>query len=437
MTASPSAGPASPPIRPFVVIWIGQAGSLLGSQLVQFALVWWLTKTTGSATVLALASLAALLPQILIGPVAGALVDRWSRRAIMIAADAVIAVATLILAGLFWLDVATVWQIYAMLLLRATGAAFHWPAMQASTTLMVPEKHLSRVAGLNQALAGLAGIIIPPMGALALEFLPMQAILIIDVATAIPAIASLLAITIPQPAHTAEQAGSQPSLVADIREGLQFILSWRALLMLAVIGILVNMLGRAAGSLMPLLVAQHFAGGAVQFGWLQSASGMGLLLGGLILSIWGGFRRRVVTQMLALMLDGLAIIAIGLSPAEAFGLVLVVIFCSGLLEAIALGLSGAIAQAIIPPVMQGRVFALLLSATLGLAPLGLLVAGPTADRFGVQVWWVLTGVIITAMGAGALCIPAIVHIEDATGAYVRSEVEDTNRDQGDAGAGQR
>jgi DHA3 family macrolide efflux protein-like MFS transporter len=88
------------------------------------------------------------------------------------------------------------------------------------------------------------------------------------------------------------------------------------------------------------------------------------------------------------------------------------IFVSGLLEAIVLGLSGAIAQAIIPPVMQGRVFALLLSATQGLAPLGLLLAGPTADAFGVGFWWLLTGVVITAMGAAALCVPAIVCIED-------------------------
>jgi DHA3 family macrolide efflux protein-like MFS transporter len=419
-------------MRPFFVIWSGQALSLLGSQLVQFALVWWLTKATGSATVLALASLAALLPQILIGPVAGALVDRWSRRAIMIVADAAIALATLVLAGLFWLNLAEVWQIYALLLLRASGAAFHWPAMQASTTLLVPEKQLSRVAGLNQTLAGVAGIVIPPLGALAMDVLPMQGILAIDVATAIPAIVALLLIAIPQPARTStpETASHPLSVLRDLRAALQFILSWKALLMLATIGVAINMLGRAAGSLLPLLVVQHFHGGAVELGWLESTAGIGTLLGGVILGVWGGFRRRVVTQMLALILDGLAIIAIGLSPPEAFGLAVVVICFSGLLEAIALGLSGAIAQAIIPPVMQGRVFALLLSVTQGLAPLGLLLAGPTADTFGVQVWWVLTGVVIVAMGAGAVCVPAIVHIEDEASEPIRSGAADADSDRG-------
>ena len=182
--------------------------------------------------------------------------------------------------------------------------------------------------------------------------------------------------------------------------------------MLAAIGIVINMLGRAAGSLLPLLVAQHFRGGAAEFAWLESMAGIGTVLGGVVLGIWGGFRRRVVTQMLALILDGLAIIAIALCAPEAFGLAVGLIFVSGLLEAIALGLSGAIAQAIIPPAMQGRVFALLLSATQGLAPLGLLLAGPTAEAFGIRFWWLLTGVVITAMGAAALCVPAIVHIED-------------------------
>ena len=414
MTNISSDGRESPSMRPFFIIWIGQAFSLLGSQLVQFAIVWWLTRMTGSATMLALATLAALLPQILIGPFAGALVDRWSRRTVMIVADTAIALATLGLAVLFWLNLAAVWSIYVLLLIRATGAAFHWPAMQASTPLMVPQKHLSRVAGLNQTLSGLAGILIPPLGALAIEVLPMQSVLAIDVITAIPAIVPLLFIAIPQPARmiTPETAGRKPSLWADMREGLRFVLNWKALMLLAVIGVMINMLGRAAASLTPILVMQHFKGGALQLGWWQSAAGAGTVIGGLILGVWGGFRRRVVTQMLALVLDGLVIIGIGLSPKEAFGLAVVFIFFVGILEAIALGAGGAMFQVLVPPEVQGRVFSLLISASQGLAPLGLLVAGPTADALGVSFWYVLTGIMILVMGASALLVPAIVHIED-------------------------
>jgi MFS transporter, DHA3 family, macrolide efflux protein len=141
-------------MAPFFTIWTGQAFSLLGSQLVQFALIWWLTKTTGSATVLATASLVGLLPQVLLSPVAGAMVDRWSRRAIMMLSDGTVALATLALAGLFLSGRVEIWQVYLAMLVRAMAGSFHWPAMQASTSLMVPKENLARVQGVNQILMG-------------------------------------------------------------------------------------------------------------------------------------------------------------------------------------------------------------------------------------------------------------------------------------------
>jgi DHA3 family macrolide efflux protein-like MFS transporter len=409
-------------MRPFFIIWTGQAFSLLGSQLVQFGIVWWLTKTTGSPTMLAMATLAALLPQILIGPFAGALVDRWNRRTVMIVADSGIALATLVLAILFWLKIAGVWYVYVLLLIRATGAAFHWPAMTASTTLMVPGKYLARIAGLNQTLSGVAAIFIPPLGALAIEVLSLQGVLLIDVATAIPAVVTLLFIAIPQPprAVAPETAARKPSLWTNMREGWDFVWNWKALLMLAVIAIMINMLGRAAASLSPLLVLQHFEGGPLELGWWQSAIGIGSVMGGVVLGVWGGFKRRVVTQNLALAVDGLAIVVIALCPKEAFLLAVVSVFFVAFLETMALGLGGAIFQTTVPPEMQGRVFSLLMSVTQALAPLGLLLAGPTAEAFGVPFWWVLTGIIITVMGTSALFVPAIVHIEDRAYPPLRS-----------------
>lgn len=236
----------------------------------------------------------------------------------------------------------------------------------------------------------------------------MQSVLAIDVATALPAIVALSLITIPQTARTGKPGGANrlPSVLADMREGLDFIMHWRAFMLLVVIGIAINMLGRAGAALLPLLVTRHFTGGVAEFGWLQSAEGIGAVIGGVVLGVWGGFRWRIVTQMLSLALDGLAIIVIGLTPREVFPLAV------GLLESLVLGLGGAIFQAIVPPEVQGRVFALVISATQALAPLGLLLAGPTVDAVGVQFWWLLTGAVITAMGAGALCVPTIVRIED-------------------------
>lgn len=411
-SAGPEPAPApAPPMAPFLVIWGGQAFSLLGSHLVQFAIVWWLSASSNSATVLAYASLVALLPQIIIASFAGALVDRWSRRRILIGADSAIALATLLLALLFHLDAIRLWHVYALLFVRATGAAFHWPAMQASTALMVPNRHLARVGGLNHTLVGLASIVIPPLGALAVVVLPMQGILAIDVVTALIAIVPLLFIAIPRPTR-AVTAGRRPTVLADMRAGLRYILLWRGLLLLTIMAVLINLLGRAAGSLAPILVMRDLGGGALELGAFQSAGGIGGVLGGITLGIWGGSRRRMASALLTLALDGLVMAVVGLSPATAFPLVIAMVLASGFLETLVFGLMGAAGQAVIPPEVQGRVFSLHSALANLAAPLGLLIAGPVADALSVQFWWLITGVVIGLIGAGGLLMPSVVGFEE-------------------------
>jgi DHA3 family macrolide efflux protein-like MFS transporter len=413
--------------RRYFTIWTGQAFSLLGSQLVQFAMTWWLARKTGSATVLALATLAALLPQILIGPFAGALCDRWDRRAVMIAADIWIALATLVLVVLFWSDRVTLPVIYVLLLVRATGTALQWPAMLASTTLMVPDEQLARIAGLDQMLSGLRNVVVPPLGALAMETMPMQSILLIDFATAIPALVSLLLVAIPRPVYKLPREGlhARPSILSDLRDGLTFIIRWRGLTYLTLIGLIVGVLGRAAASLTPLMISQHFGGGALQLGWWQSSYGIGCVVGGLVLGISAGFGRRMLTSMLALMLDGLVCILIGVVSREWFALTIAAMGMLGILEAMIFGLNGAIGQSIVPAEMQGRVFSLATSASLAAAPLGLVVAGPFADAFGVQVWWLISASIITVTGLIALHTPSLVRIEEEGGQLAQSKAKTT------------
>jgi DHA3 family macrolide efflux protein-like MFS transporter len=400
----------------FFVIWTGQAFSLVGSQLVQFALVWWLTKTTGSATVLAFATMMALLPQIVLGPMAGALVDRWNRRKVLVVADGGIALVTLLLAALYALGLVQVWHIYALMLIRAAGSAFHWPAMQASTTLLVPEKHLSRIAGLNQTIAGIANIGAPPLGALLLELLPMQGILAIDVVTAIIAIGPLVFISIPQPERAEDSAsgGAVASVVGDVRGGLRFVWGWRGMTLIIVVAMLLNLVGAPALSLLPIMVTEHFGGGAVEYAWLESGWGVGMVLGGLTLGVWGGFRRRMATAMLALALQGVAIFGTGLVRGNGFPLALGAIFFTGFMNPIINGSLVATIQGAVPPAMQGRVLTLLRSGALAMTPLGLAVAGPLADALSVQVWFLIAGVVTVAMGVGAFFVPAIMHIEDRT-----------------------
>jgi len=401
-------------MRRFCTIWGGQACSLIGSQLVQFALVWWLTRETGSATVLALAMLMAILPQVVISPFAGAVIDRWDRRLVMVLADAVVTLGVVVLAVLYALDAVEVWHVYALMLVRATGGAFHWPATQAATTLMVPNRHLARVAGLNQALYGLANIVAPPLGALLFEYLPMEGVLGVDVVTALLAILPLAATRIPEPRRRAEVPGASPirSVLADLSEALAFLRGWSGIMMVMVLAMVVNLLLTPAISLEPLLITNHFQGGAIHLAWLQSAFGAGLIAGGLALSVWGGFRRRLVTGLSALILMGVGITVVGLVPSGAFLVAVGAMLFAGFMSPIANGSLFALLQATVPPEMQGRVFTLMLSGTAAMSPVGLLVAGPLADLWGIQAWFLIAGVAMCVLGGAAFWVPAIRRIED-------------------------
>ena len=415
----------------FFTIWGGQIFSLLGSHLVQFALVWWLTDTTGSATVLAIGMMFALIPQIVATPFAGALVDRWNRRWVMIVADGGIALATAVLAVLFALDVIQIWHIYALVFVRSLGGAFHWATMQASTSMMVPEVHLTRVAGLNQTLAGVANIVSPPMGALLIVLIPMQGILAIDFVTAILAIVPLLFIAIPQPAPSGEREAERPHLLRDVVEGLRFLWHRSGLLVIIAIATILNLLAVPAFSLMPIYVKNHFGGGALQLATIQAMWGIGLIGGGLLLAAWGGFKRRIVTGMLALALQGIGIAVLGFTPAHLFWLAVGAALFAGLMNPIFNGSIMATLQTTVPHAMQGRVFALVLSGAQAMSPLGLAVAGPVADRFGIQLWYLLAGFASTAMGIAALFVPAVLRVE-STAKSLKDEEKAVDADAADA-----
>ena len=272
--------------RAFFTIWIGQSISLIGSMIVQFALVWWLTQTTGSATVLATATIVGLVPTILLGPLAGALVDRWNRRRVLIFADAAIALCTLVLVITSWAGVLATWQVFCALFLRALGGAFHWPAMQASTSLMVPRSMLSRLKGMDSALYGILRIAAPPAGAFLMWLMPLPAVLAVDIITAALAIGTLLLFKIPQPMRAnAGEVITLRLIWADVKVGMHYMVSWRGLVTIMLMGICINLLLSPFYTLLPFWVSKFFQGNAIQLGWIESASGIGIIVGGVVLSV--------------------------------------------------------------------------------------------------------------------------------------------------------
>ena len=398
----------------FFTIWGGQAVSLFGSSLVQFALVWYLTRETGSATVLATATLVALLPQIVLGPFAGALVDRWNRRIIMIVADSSIAVSTLLLAWLFATDQVQVWHVFAIMGIRSLGGAFHYPAMAASTSLMVPDKHLARVAGANQTLQGLLSIAAPPLGAILIETIFTQNVLLIDVVTAIFAVVPLFFIPIPQPQNQVEQANGErekTSYREDLRAGFRYVRQWPGLFWLIILAMMLNFLLSPTSALLPLVITKVFNGGAAELGWVESTFGIGVIVGGVLLSVWGGFKRRIITSALGVAGIGLSIAAIGFVPANLFWMLLVAHFFVGFSQVFANGPLNAIFQSSVAPEMQGRVFSLLGAGATAMMPIGLMIAGPLSDLVGIRFWYIFGGSVCVLMIIAAQFSSAIMNIE--------------------------
>jgi DHA3 family macrolide efflux protein-like MFS transporter len=413
-------------LRTFIIIWIGQAFSLFGSMLVQFALVWWLTQKTGSATILATASLVAYLPMVFLGPFAGAIVDRVNRKTVMILADALVALTTLALVFIAAYGQLAPWHIYIAMFIRSLGQAFHFPAMQASTSLLVPEKHLSRVAGINQALNGAMNIIAPPSGALLIGVLQLHWVLIIDILTAALAIIPLLIVYIPQPVQVLTSVGKPivGSILTEIKEGFLYVYRWKGLFYVLLFAVLINFLINPAFTLLPLLVTKHFHGTAIHYGWMESAIGIGIVIGGLGLGAWGGFRRKIFTSISGIAGMGIGALIIGFAPGNLYWVGIAGVFVLGIMNPIANGPFFALIQSKVDPGVQGRVMTMTSSITSGLTPLALIIAGPLADRFGIQTWFVLGGILCLVISILMRMLKVIYTLEDQSGNQVTNSIPD-------------
>ncbi|MCI0551440.1 MAG: MFS transporter, partial [Anaerolineae bacterium] len=247
----------------------------------------------------------------------------------------------------------------------------------------------------NQALYGGLNIISAPLGALLIAIVPMQGILGIDIGTALIAITILLFIRIPQPEKSTQ---TQSTFWQDFTAGFRYIIAWRGLVILLGLVMVINFFFSATEPLTPLLITNHFKGKAQQLAWWFSSFAIGTILGGFILGAWGGFKRKIVTAQVGLIIAGLATIIVGLISSELFWIGLAANTVAGLMLPIVNGSYGAMLQASIAPEMQGRVFAFILSAASFVSPIALMIAGPFADAFGIQLWFLIAGISCALMG---------------------------------------
>jgi DHA3 family macrolide efflux protein-like MFS transporter len=239
----------------------------------------------------------------------------------------------------------------------------------------------------------------------------LAGVMLIDVATAAIAIIPLLFVMIPQP--RSKQLDEEPSSYwTDLREGFSYVMNWKGLVALIGMAVVIKIALTPAFSLMPLLVYDYFGGTATQFGILEAALGVGIIAGGALLALWGGFKRRIYTSLLGISALGIGLAILGLVPETAFAAAVAIIFMLGMTTPIIDGPILSILQAGVTPDMQGRVFTLLTSLVSITTPLGLIIAGPVSDLMGLQFWFILSGTICFFVGLVLLFVPAIVNIEE-------------------------
>lgn len=391
----------------FWSIFGGQSLSLIGSALTQFVLVWWITDTTASMSALAVAGLAAMLPQALLSPLGGILADRYSRRLLMISADAVSALCMVVLIILFATEQVALWHVYAMMAIRSAMQAFQAPAAMASVAMLVPASYLIRAGGLSQALQSLTIVFAAPLGALAISAMPIGWALSIDVATAVLGIVPLLCFKIPQALEANRKA---QNVWRDFQDGVGWVWKTPGLRQLYALLAVVVLSVMPAFTLVPLLVKEHFSGGATHVALMEGFSGIGMVLGGFLVAAMAP-RRPVLWILLGFFVSCIAMALTALAPSRLFSVAVAWWVISGVTFVLADAPLVALLQGIVPNQMQGRVFSLL-NSIMGLAaPVGLALLTPLGELVGVRALFVIAGLLGAGVSLAGFLSPSLMRLD--------------------------
>ena len=366
-------------MKTFLIIWIGQLISIIGSGLTGFGLSVWIYAQTGQATPIALNALFFNLPRIILAPVAGSIADRYNRRRIMILTDTAAALTTLGAAVLLFSGNLQVWHIYLLTSLSATFSSFQGPAYTASITMLVPKKDLARAGGIQQMGGAVQSILIPLLAGVLYATIGLRGVILIDFATYFFAIGALLLVHIPQPKRTTEVAkeGEKDSMWRDAIFGWRYLRERPGLFGLLWYYAIVNFFLSLSGVLISPLILSF--GTEVELGVAQMAGGAAMLIGGLIMGTWGGPKNRKIWGVIAtIALSSLGYLLAGLRASiyyVAAGQFVILFFIP-----ISAALSQAVWQTKVPPDIQGRVFSIRAMIAWSIIPTANLAAGPLADK---------------------------------------------------------
>jgi MFS transporter, DHA3 family, macrolide efflux protein len=360
----------------FATVWFGQVVSSIGSGLSGFALgVWTLQSSGGSVTPFALVAFFTATPAFLLSPIVGALVDRWDRRWVMIVADCGAGLCTLALASLLWAGRLEIWHIYLFGGLSSALNTVQWPAFSAATTLLVPKRHLGRASGMVQSAQALSQIVAPGLAGTLVAAIGPANVMLIDFASFVVAMVTLLAVRIPRPEASVE-GSRRSSLLREAWWGWRFIQDRPGLLGILILFACTNFSMSMIQVLLPPLVLGFTTPRVL--GAVLSVAGLGMLAGSVLMGVWGGPRRRMNGIYATLAIQGVILCLGGLRPDAV--LIASAAFAFLFLMPILIGCSQAIWQVKVPPDLQGRVFSVRRMIAISTLPLAALLAGPLTDR---------------------------------------------------------
>lgn len=389
----------------FVLLWTGQACSILTSSISQYALLWYLAGTTGSAATLSLATIFIMLPQGVLSLFTGSFADRYDRRFIMALSDGAIGLVSLFLALAAGKGGLSIGLIFGALALRSVGAAFHTPCIQAVTPLIAPAEALTKCAGWSQGITTVSALISPALAALLYANLPLPLIIALDTLGAALAVLFLLLARLP--VLLVGQGAEKNSVLQDSLEGFRVLRRKQWLWELCLICALFSIAFLPLMALFPLMSMDYFGRNENAAALVETAFSVGMLLGSVILGLWGGTKNKLILMTASILGLAACLIAVGFLPPSGFWLFVLLSFLMAPCAPFFNAPFTALIQEKVEPEYLGRVLGIS-GAIMSLAsPLGLLVTTFWGDLLPLPVWFLLSGLVILLCGVLCIALPSV------------------------------
>ena len=423
-------------MKAFIVIWLGQLISVLASSMTGFALSIWMYQQTESATAMGLVQVCFITPFLIMSPFAGVMVDRYNRKLMMMVSDFTAVLATALILILHLSGNLQFWHLYIAAVLNGIGNTFQWPAYSAAVGTMVAKEQLGKVNGMMSLVEAGPGVVAPLLAGMLLPVIGLTGILTIDIFTFFMAIGALLVIFVPQPQRTEEGQKAQGNMLKEAAFGFRYIFARPSLLGLQMLFFAGNLFSGVAFTVMAPMILARTNQNALMFGTVQTAGAIGAVVGGIAMSAWGGFKRRIHGVLASWIWFGLFSACL---VGTGFGLPVWVAGAALGELAIPLmnGSNQAIWQAKVAPDLQGRVFSSRRLIAWFTNPVSPIIGGTMADFVlepamraggflpdtfgwlvgtgpgsGMGLLMLICGVLISLVGVAGYFIPVIRKAED-------------------------